>query len=142
MKTLLIRDGDLVLGHGGHETITGVAKVVQDLRMAIGEPLGNDRFHPGWGSRTNDYVGGAVEDGVVFSIRQEISRVVENYIAVQRDKIEADVLRGVRSRFGAGEVISDVQDIAVRQVEDRLLVTVRLRVLSGESIALPISVGV
>ena len=44
MHTLKLTRGDLTVYAGGYEMVSGPAKIVQDLRCALLEPLGNDRI--------------------------------------------------------------------------------------------------
>lgn len=136
MKTLALRDGDLVVGPGGYALLSGPSMVAQDLRCALLEPLGNDRFHPGFGSQAEDFIGLTDSLDAQFEVQQEVARVVQNYVAVQRDRIERDALRGVKSRYKTNEVVAEVEGIQVRQVGDTLYVKIRLRTISNESVDL------
>lgn len=130
MKTLMIRNGDLVPGPDGFETVTGSRKVAQDLRMAVGEPLGTDRFHPGFGSRLDTYVGVVNDESVRFEVEQEVTRVVQNYVAVQRDMIQRDMATGGRSRFTTDDVVGSVDSIKATSLYDAVNVRVQLRTLA------------
>lgn len=142
MKTLALRDGDLVLAQGGYATVSGPPMIVQDLRCGLLEPLGNDRFHPGYGSEADTFIGVTTEQEAQFGVQQEVTRVVQNYVAVQRDRIERDALTGVKSRFKTDEVVQNIDSIAVRQVNDVLYVRVTLSTISGEHVELISAVGV
>lgn len=142
MYTLQLRNGDFVLGSGGFQTITGASKVVQDLRCALVEPVGNDRFHPGYGSLLQDFIGEPLDEILAFSVQQEVARVVQNYSAVQRDQIEADVLSGLASRYNSADVIANLSDIKSTLVGDRLYVQVALTTLDAQSLVLTTNVGV
>lgn len=111
MKTLALQGGDLVVGPGGHKTITGSAKVRQDLALALGEPYGQDRFHPNWGSVLTDYVGRPVNSDTELLVRSEAARVVQMYIDVQRVEIVEDALAGRRSRFTTADVVARLDDV-------------------------------
>jgi phage baseplate assembly protein W len=133
VRTLQISGGDLVVVGGGYATVEGSARLAQDLRMGLGEPLGNDRFHPGWGSRLEDYVGLPLSDATRFEIEQEVGRVVGNYAAVQRDRIERDTAQGVRSRYRTADVLAEVSDVAVASRLDSVSVVVAIRNATGQS---------
>jgi len=111
VKTLALQGGDLVVGPGGHKTITGSAKVRQDLALALGEPYGQDRFHPNWGSVLTDYVGRPVNSDTELLVRSEAARVVQMYIDVQRVEIVEDALAGRRSRFTTADVVARLDDV-------------------------------
>lgn len=140
MKTLQLRGGDLVVGSGGHQTIRGTAMVAQDIRCALGEPLGNDRFHPGYGSTLSDNVGRVLEDGVAFEVQQEVMRVVGNYSAIQQDKITRDALSAKKARYSTDDVVADVDGISVKTNMDSISVSIGLTMLDGS--AVPITTGV
>jgi phage baseplate assembly protein W len=141
VKTLRLRDGDLVLGTSGYQMITGAPRVLQDLRCALGEPVGNDRFHPGYGSQLESYIGIPLDDDAIFLVVQEVSRVVRNYAEVQRDQITTDVLSGLTSRYTAGDVVAELTDIKVTASQDALMVTVAMRTLNAQDVVLSTSVG-
>ena len=91
MKALRLEGGDLVVGAGGFETLSGPTKVAQDLRLALGEPMGNDRFHPGFGSVLDTFIGQTQDDDITFQVEQEVLRVTSNYSLVQEDLIRRAV---------------------------------------------------
>lgn len=135
MKTFMIRNGDLVVGPEGFETIDGPAKVGQDLRMAVGEPLGNDRFHPGWGSTLDNMIGGLADADSAAAAQQEVTRVVSNYVQVQRAMMQADLTAGVRSRFSTGEVIASVDSIKATPRTDAVAVQVVIKTANATTVA-------
>ncbi len=140
MKTLQLRGGDLVVGPGGHQTVRGTTMVAQDLRCALGEPLGNDRFHPGYGSTLSDNVGRVLESDVEFEVQQEVMRVVGNYSAIQQDRITRDALSAKKARYTSDDVVADVEGVSVKADMDSIRVNIALTMLDGT--AVPISTGV
>jgi phage baseplate assembly protein W len=141
MKTLEIRDRDLVLVGGAYALLDGSPKVVQDLRCALAEPLGNDRFHPGWGSRLEEFVGLPLDDVAAFDVQQEAQRVSANYAAIQQDKIQRDALSGVRSRYRTGDVLVAVDGVRVAWHHDQVRLTVQLRTGDNQVAALDVTAG-
>ncbi len=135
MRTLAIESGDLVLSGGSYLLYGGAALVAQDLRMALGEPLGNDRFHPGWGSRLHDFIGVPLDEAARFDVEQECGRVVSNYVAVQRDKILRDTLAADRSRFQTSEVVAQVQGVQVTASGDTVSARVLIRTVDNQQVA-------
>lgn len=133
MQTLEIREGDLVLVGGALATVSGPARVAQDLRMALGEPIGNDRFHPGYGSRLGEYVGLPLVEATRYEVEQEVGRVVGNYGAVQRDKIQRDTVAGVRSRYQTADVLTEVSSVEVTGSLDTVSVRIGIRVADGQT---------
>lgn len=141
MKAWEISNRDLVLTGGAYAPIDGAPKVMQDLRCALAEPLGNDRFHPGWGSRLEEFVGLPLDDVVTFDVQQEAQRVAANYAAVQRDKIQRDSLTGSMSRYRTADVLVGVDSITVSRSFDQIQVTIRLRTGDNQATALDVTVG-
>lgn len=134
MKTLALANGDLVIGAHGHQTITGAAKIRQDLALALGEALGNDRFHRLWGSTLPAYIGQPISDSTQAEIRAEVERVINQYVSVHDEYIVLDQQAGGRSRFGTADVVSEVTAISVAQDFDTIKVAVSLRTLAGTTI--------
>lgn len=48
-RSLLLRDGDLVLADGGLVEVSGAPNLLQALTLRVLTPLGDDRFNPGYG---------------------------------------------------------------------------------------------
>lgn len=136
MKTLQLVDGDLVVGQGGYTTVTGSVKLHQDLGIAVRDPYGVDRFHPRWGSMLPSYIGDEIGANVKALVDAEVGRVIQNYIAVQRDKRQQAALQGLPNRYGSDEIINRVTAIEVNQRLDRLGVRVFLTTLAQEEIVL------
>lgn len=136
MKQFAVVNRDLVIGKNGYTTIAGPAKVKQDLSIAVREPYGCDTNHPGWGSLLVEYVGRQVSDETEILIRSEITRIVSNYMVVQQEQMTQDALKSRITRFGAGEVVLDIEKILVRQDYDRYHVKVTVRTLGGEQVSL------
>lgn len=136
MKTLALRDGDLVVSRRAYVTVEGTGKVAQDLRGALLEPLGGDRFHPGWGSALGQFIASIADEATRTDIEAEISRVILNYAAVQRDKIEADITGDADTRFSTSEILDRIRNVAVQVNRDAVQVKISLQTVSGETIIL------
>lgn len=136
MRTLAIRDGDLVLEAGGFKLLDGPAKTHQDLTHGVSEPYGVDRHHPRWGSILPEMVGQAAGPETELYVTSEITRVVQNLAAVQADVLERDRAAGRRPRFGTGELIRGLGQIRVARSYDRLRVRATVFTLSGEQLSL------
>lgn len=142
MKQLELRNGDLVVGPGGHGTVRGARRIQQDLGAAVREAIGTDRFHPRWGTILQDYVGGVQNDESTMMIRAEIARVVQNYIVIQTEQITADMGLGLRPRYAPDEIVADVGNIEIQQRYDQVNVRVSVRTLQGDDVTILRSVGV
>lgn len=137
LKTLALVNGDLVVGQGGHATVSGASKIRQMIALALGEYFGNDRFHPTqWGSNVIDQIGKPIDFMVQADVELEISRVMAQYIAIQDAEIYQDYLNGRRSRFAAADIIRNVTNIDVTVNMDSINVALSLVTLAGSSIDL------
>lgn len=133
MKTLRLYDGDLAIGPSAdYQMVTGKHKVSQDVRAALMEPLGNDRFHPGWGSSLHDLVGDVLSEDVRSDALVEVNRVVGNYAAIQRDRVEADINSGGSSRFTTDEIVSAVTGVRADAFLDSLKVQITIGTVSND----------
>lgn len=134
MKTPFLDDGDLVVGTNSDlQMVTGVNKVAQDVRGALLEPIGNDRFHPGWGSDLDSYIGNPAYVDVTTTVQSEVNRVVGNLAAVQRDQVESQSLNSQISTWTTSEVISGVTSVNVSQTYDTVNVEITIGTVSGET---------
>ncbi len=136
MKTLALQGGDLVVGSQGHKTITGSQRIRQDLALALGEPYGNDRFHPTWGSTLPLYVGRPIDPDADMLVRSEVARVVQSYIDTQRAEVLSDGLNGRRTRFTTSDVVSRLNNITTTVLYDAVRVKISLTTQSGENLAI------
>jgi phage baseplate assembly protein W len=134
MKTLELSNGDLVIGPGGFATIDGTKKVYQDLSVLVREAIGEDRFHPQWGGVLQEFVGQAISPFVEGDIRNEIQRLIQNYMVMQARQITADITMGRKSRFKPEEIVESLENIQFQQEYDRINVKVTIRTVAGESI--------
>lgn len=136
MKTMWLDDGDFVIGSSSdYQMITNASKVKQDLRGALLEPLGNDRFHRGWGSSLSDFVSQPLTSFLRMGVLAEVNRVIGNYAAVQRDQIEADMYSESTSRFSTDEIISSVIGVETKQHYDSLGVTIGVSTVAGSTLS-------
>ena len=134
MKTPLLSDGDLVIGTNSDlQMATGLTKVAQDVRGALLEPIGNDRFHPGWGSSLDTYIGAPALVDVEQTVLTEVNRVVGNLAAVQRDQIESQALQGGDTTWSTDEVLAGVTGVSVQQSTDTVAVAITLGTVAGET---------
>ena len=134
MKTLALQGGDLVVGPKGHKTITGSPKIRQDLALALGEPYGNDRFHPTWGSALPHYIGQPISTDTELLVRSETQRVVQGYIDVQRNEIVNDSLVARRSRFTTADVVASLDNIDTKITFDIIRIKLHLTTMSQEEL--------
>ncbi|MDG6938116.1 MAG: hypothetical protein JRN42_06215 [Nitrososphaerota archaeon] len=82
-----IENGDIALAGGTAATVDGADKLAQDVRLWLSEPLGTDRFNPGFGTSLADAIGGPSSKVAAMVARGEAMRVMNLYQATQAQKI-------------------------------------------------------
>lgn len=131
MKTLALISGDLVVGSTGHQTISGVPKIRQELALALGEEYGADRFHIDLGSILVDFIGQPIDASTEMLIRAEVGRVVQQYIAIQQREVLKDHLAQRRSRFDASDVVTGITAITATVDFDTVRISADLITQAG-----------
>lgn len=140
MRSFAIQNGDLVLGQGGFQSVSGTAKVRQDLGIAMREPLGCDRFHPRWGSVLPNFVGEPITQRIGPQVEAEVYRVVRNYMAAKANQMQAEFLRGQKASVTADEVVVNITKVDVAWSMDRVYVRVSLETAGGGNVTMVSSV--
>lgn len=136
MRTLELRNGDLVLGPGGYSMVQGAAKVRQDLAAIVREAIGTDRFHPRFGTVLYDYLGGYQDTEVLMLIRAEVHRCIQNYMMVQSEQVTSDMAAGRRPRYTPDELVAGVDSVQVQSRYDRFNIKVTVSTASGDDVTL------
>ena len=136
MKTLALKNGDLVVESGGHKTVSGSTKVAQELYLSLGEPYGSDRFHRDLGSVLDDFFGQPINDMTEAMVEAEVIRVVRSYIETQRLQVLEDHLESRQSRFDASDVVAEISPVDVTVDYDKILVKLALRTATGSQVAI------
>jgi phage baseplate assembly protein W len=136
MKTLALRNGDLIATQQGHATATGSERVRLDLAVALGQEFGTDRFHLKFGSYLKQFIGNQIGPELAFAVEAEVVRVVNNYISIQQQIINQDALKGRRSRFSTADIVSEITSAEAQPYFDRIYIRLRLRTVAGEQITI------
>ncbi len=134
MYGLAVVNGDLVLSGNDYYKIAGAAKVKQDMTFALNDEYGSDPFHPYWGSTLSRFIGEPITDGLRQAVVAEVTRVLNNYIAVQTDMASAATARGTRGLMTTDNVVTGVQSIDVRVNFDSIDIQVTLSTMAGNSV--------
>lgn len=133
MKTLALSGGDLVVGPGGLRMLDGAAKLRQDIALALGEEYGHDPYHPGWGSVLQQYVGEPITEDTPMLVQAEVNRILQQYIAYQRQRLEAASLNGQPHTISTSEIIRTVNAIDVSVEYDTVSVLIDLTTMAGQT---------
>lgn len=150
--SLRLKNGDLVLEGQHVAQVSGTAKLVQDLKCAILESRGHDKYHPEFGSIID---GGFNENGVyvpsvigetdwafvALRVESEIRRICSEYQRSQIERDKADRLRYGRSTLDLSEVLESVTNVDITQVQDTMRVRVSIRTASGKPATIDVPVA-
>lgn len=131
--SLALHNGDLSLNGRSYATVTGPAKVYQDLRCALLTPLGFYENNLGWGSQLETFIGESNWNRVATLVGGEIRRIVADYQAKQVTRNQSDGERFGRYTLSPSEIVLGVKEIEFTRTVDVLLVTVEIE-LGAESI--------
>lgn len=132
MKTLAVRNGDLVLAGSKFGMVEGIARVQQQLGLAMREAFGTDRFHRSWGSTLPGWIGQVMTKEVPFEIKAEITRIVRDFIIQQNEKIKERAALGLTAVVRPEEMIVEITSVRVETRYDSVLVKVTLRTATGQ----------
>lgn len=139
--SLQLRNGDLFHHQGHFATVVGPAKVAQDIRIAILTRMGEDTANPWFGSVIDggtwtdgtplpSVIGRIDFDNVSNEVSSELRRIENEYKERQQSRIHDDVSTYGRTTLRQDEILRDL-DAEFIQVQDTLLVKIRLSFLSG-----------
>jgi hypothetical protein len=116
--------------------VDGIARVQQQLGLAMREEFGNDRFHRQWGSTLPTWIGDVLTAEVPFEVRAEVTRVVRDFILNQNEQIKQRASLGFSAVVRAEELIVEISDVKVQTRQDTVLVKVTLRTASNQEFSI------
>ena len=126
---LALHGGDIKIGASGSvEIVNGNAKLRQDILKILLTELGDNKFHPRYGSYIGALQIGHHADNKLVSLDLEssASTAVRNLMSLQRSQAR-------RQGVGPGELIVDIVDISVIRDElDPRLYNIFVSVLTQE----------
>lgn len=120
-------DGDLAIVGRKSQLVEGREKLKQDLSCWLRENYQVDRFHRGYGSTLDSYIGGVISGETLFYIRSEVIRVLNNYQQILLRRIQEKP-----SLFSPGQILTEVVDVDVKASYDTVTVDIQYRVASGQ----------
>ena len=141
MQVFQVSNGDFVLSNGGFSLVDGSDKIQQDLGIATRTPYNSDRFHPRYGSVLDNYVGAPVQAGTEALIKSEITRVINNYQAVQTANMNVYITNGQQPPYSQNDLVAGVKSITVTQDYDTFDVAAVVSTLSGSQTNVQTSVS-
>lgn len=123
--SLAVVNGDLAPLGGQLQIVSGSAKLKQDIDLWIRERHGIDRFHPTFGSTLESYIGQIMNSDTRVEIIDELTRVLNNYQAVQ-----LAAFKDSPQSFGLAELMAGV--IAINASVSYDTVSATVTVANGE----------
>lgn len=136
MRTLALSGGDLVLGAGGLQLISGPAKIRQDVALALGESYGTDPYHPEWGSVLPEYIGQPVDSEIRLLIKAEVNRILQQYMATQQAMLASASTSNRATALTTEDVVRTVDEIQVSGTYDVIRVRISLTTMAGQTLNL------
>lgn len=137
IQTLALVHGDLVIGSDGNYLLyTGADRIRQDLTLALTEEYGTDRFHPGFGSIVQEYLGRPITPDLQLLVQAEVNRVIQNYLIIQQNEVIRGTLYDVAGTYNTADVVRSVDSITVRAVMDTIYIAVALTTLARQTITI------
>jgi phage baseplate assembly protein W len=134
VKTLALSGGDLVIGSGGLQLISGAAKIRQDLALCLAESYGTDPYHPEWGSVLPQYIGHPISSDTQLLVQAEVNRVIQQYMAQQQSMLSTAAANGKATTLTTADVVSGVNKVDVSISYDTVRVTINLTTLAGQTL--------
>lgn len=117
--SLAVANGDLAPLGGQLQIVYGSTKLKQDMDLWIRERFGIDRFHPTFGSTLENYIGQVVTNDTRVEIIDELTRVMNNYMAVQLQALKENP-----QIFSLSELMMDIVSITAAVNYDTVTSTV------------------
>ena len=126
---LSIEKGDIKISSSGSvQTVSGNTKLRQDIVKILLTDLGDNKFHPKYGSHVGALQIGHYADSKLMSLDIETSarNALKNLVALQRSQAR-------RQALSPGEVIVDILNVTVKRDEvDPRLYNILVSVLTQE----------
>lgn len=153
-KSLALVNGDLQIGQGrAYETVSGSAKLRQDLKLWILERIGTDPMTPTYGSRLDggvengqpvpSYIGQAMSAENLMRMRTEVIQLIERYQAMQYQKMRSETLKySGATTISGDEVILSIDSVTAKTLEPTIaIIQVVLTTLNKSKISITIPVN-
>ena len=140
--SLAVVNGDLVVGPGRRfDTVSGKAKLKQDLELWILEKIGTDPSFLNYGSHLDEFIGTIIGPDTTNRIRNEILRVIQQYQSIQYNRVRTETIQLLgKSTLEADEIINTIDSVDVRSVGTMIVAQVKITTLGGTSMKLTLPV--
>lgn len=109
----------------------GEEKLLQELRLWIGEPLGIGPTTPRFGSILSSLIGSSEVSSHLIEAEGEVRRILGLFQAHQSSMVQEDYDMGSMSRWHPSEILSEV--ISVRATEFRSGIHIAIAIRTAEN---------
>lgn len=153
-KSLAITNGDLSIEIGrAFTTVTGSAKLAQDLRLWTLEHLGQDPSYPQMGNildggmsddhYVDGFIGQIANDERISEIRSIVNVLLGQYQQLQVDKIRREIVdyQG-KHTLDDDEILHSIDRVEAKQFGTTIVVRATITTLKGSTVAVTIPVEV
>ncbi len=120
-RSFRLVNGDLGLAGPTVDTVSGTQKLLQDLDCWLRERFQVDRFHRGYGSTLDMYIGGVIDNDTTLNIESEVYRVLGNYQNLQLQRVTENP-----ERYSPAELLDTVLGVRATLYYDRVNVAVSI----------------
>ena len=128
-----------MLGSLGFAAVDGASYIRQRIATALGEPYGDDEYHPLWGSTLESFIGTPITSGTSALVSSEVSRVLQHLISAQQAQVTASALAGTRSVLSAADVIATVDSVSAAVGADPEIIQVVIALTTQAGAALTVT---
>lgn len=118
--SLKIVDGDIATLGSAANIVYGTDKLKQDISLWLRERWQSDRFHLAYGSILDSFIGDVIDEGTAYMVEAEVSRVLQNYQALQ-----FRLMKEHPERLSADEIMVSILSINAQVNYDTVNVTIR-----------------
>jgi hypothetical protein len=142
-KSLKLQNGDLVIGAGRqYETVSGAAKLAQDLRLWVLERVGTDITTPTLGTTfeggtidgrpVEPMIGAVMSEMRVLEVQQQIMNLLTQYQQQQLLKIQSDMhnFNGIHT-LPPEEILFEIEDVVVKTFGTTIICRASIRTAAG-----------
>lgn len=124
--SLALANGDLVTSGSLFSTVTGGAKLRQEIDTWLREIYRVDRFHPEYGSVLQNFIGSVISDRMSHDIEVEVHRVLSNLQKLQVKRMQQYPLK-----YTPDEILRTVNSVKSKALFDSIYVNVVFESASG-----------
>lgn len=148
MRSIQVQNGDITVGAGNLQFVTGSSKLAQDLNLWLQEPLeGTPPIGPGFttpsfGSLLNSYIGGGNLQATQSLVQAEILRILGIYQQNQLLALKQAQTVGALSLWNKSEILQQIVSVTVSSpFPNTISAIVVIQTLAGTNTPITITIG-